>query len=50
MNRAWRGIAAGIFCATALGGLGGVAFGAQVAETLLGVAIALLGGLIVYGA
>src|SRR6478735_9734878 len=33
---AWGGIAAGIFGASALGGLGGVAFGAQVAGTLLG--------------
>ena len=34
----------------ALGGLGGVAFGAQVAGTLLGVAIAVGGGFLVYGA
>jgi len=47
---AWGGIAAGIFGTTALGGLGGVAIGAQIVGTLLGVAIAVLGGLIVYGA
>src|SRR5512134_122143 len=47
---AWGGVAAGIFGSAALGGLGGVAFGAQVAGTLLGVAIACAGGVIVYGA
>jgi len=47
---AWGGIAAGIFGASALGGMGGVSFGAQMAGTLLGVAIALAGGLAVYGA
>jgi Amt family ammonium transporter len=47
---AWGGIAAGIFGQTALGGLGGVSLGAQVAGTLLGLAIALAGGLLVYGA
>ena len=46
---AWGGIAAGIFGLKALGGLGGVTFGAQLIGTLLGVAIALLGGLAVYG-
>ena len=47
---AWGGIAAGIFGAKALGGLGGVALGAQVAGTALGILIALAGGAIVYGA
>ena len=47
---AWGGIAAGIFGAKALGGLGGVSLGAQIAGTLLGVAVALVGGLLVYGA
>jgi Amt family ammonium transporter len=47
---AWGGIAAGIFGARALGGIGGVAFGSQVAGTLLGIAIAVAGGLLVYGA
>jgi Amt family ammonium transporter len=46
---AWGGIAAGIFGARALGGLGGVHFGAQLVGTILGVAIALVGGFIVYG-
>src|SRR5829696_3401362 len=47
---AWGGIAAGIFGATALGGLGGVAFGAQVVGTGLGIAIAVTGAAIIYGA
>jgi Amt family ammonium transporter len=46
---AWGGIAAGIFGARALGGLGGVHFGAQLAGTALGVIVALAGGFIVYG-
>jgi Amt family ammonium transporter len=46
---AWGGIAAGIFGATALGGRGGVSFGAQLAGTGLGVAWAFAGGLVVYG-
>lgn len=46
---AWGGIAAGIFGATALGGLGGVSFMAQLVGTLTGVAIALSGGFVVYG-
>ena len=46
---AWGGIACGIFGLPALGGLGGVNFGAQLIGTLLGVAWALLGGLVVYG-
>lgn len=46
---AWGGIAAGIFGSTALGGLGGVTFMAQLAGTVIGVAIALAGGFIVYG-
>lgn len=47
---AWGGLAAGIFGAKALGGLGGVHFGSQLVGTSLGVAIALAGGFIVYGA
>ncbi|HRP77306.1 MAG TPA: ammonium transporter, partial [Rhodocyclaceae bacterium] len=47
---AWGGIACGIFGLEAMGGMGGVSFGAQMVGTLLGVGIALLGGLIVYGA
>ncbi|MEO8976591.1 MAG: ammonium transporter [Casimicrobiaceae bacterium] len=46
---AWGGIAAGIFGAKALGGMGGVAFLAQVAGTALGIAIAVIGAVIVYG-
>ncbi|OFZ86789.1 MAG: ammonium transporter [Betaproteobacteria bacterium RBG_16_64_18] len=46
---AWGGIAAGIFGSKALGGLGGVAFGAQLAGTALGIAVALAGGAIIYG-
>lgn len=46
---AWGGIAAGIFGATALGGLGGVTFMAQLVGTLIGVTVALLGGFAVYG-
>ena len=47
---AWGGIAAGIFGAKALGGLGGVAFGSQLAGTALGILVAVTGGAIVYGA
>ena len=43
------GIAAGIFGQTALGGLGGVSFIAQVLGTLLAIVIALAGGVGVYG-
>jgi Amt family ammonium transporter len=46
---AWGGIAAGIFGAVSLGGIGGVTFAAQVAGTLLGVIVAMVGGIIVYG-
>jgi Amt family ammonium transporter len=45
----WGGIAAGLFGSQALGGLGGVSLGAQVLGTTLGVAWALLSGLLVYG-
>ena len=47
---AWGGIACGIFGSKALGGLGGVSIGAQVAGTLLGIAVACAGAAIVYGA
>jgi len=46
---AWGGIAAGIFGAKSLGGLGGVAFMSQLAGTAMGVSIALAGGFLVYG-
>jgi Amt family ammonium transporter len=44
----WGGIAAGIFGATALGGLGGVSFLAQLVGSLAGAAYAFAAGLIVY--
>jgi Amt family ammonium transporter len=47
---AWGGLAAGIFGAKALGGLGGVAFMSQLAGTALGITVALAGGFMVYGA
>ena len=47
---AWGGVAAGIFGSKALGGLGGVAFAAQLAGTLLGIGVAVAGATIVYGA
>ena len=47
---AWGGIAAGIFGMKALGGMGGVSLGAQLAGTLLGVLIAFCAGFAVYGA
>lgn len=46
----WGGVAAGIFGSKALGGLGGVSLGAQLVGTGLGVAWAVLGGALVYGA
>ncbi|MEF1289976.1 ammonium transporter [Vibrio sp. M260118] len=46
---AWGGIAAGIFGQSALGGLGGVSFTVQLLGTLAGIAIAVIGALIVYG-
>jgi Amt family ammonium transporter len=47
---AWGGIAAGIFGLEALGGMGGVSVVSQLIGTLLGIAIAFAGGLLVYGA
>lgn len=46
---AWGGIATGIFGSEALGGLGGVSLTAQLIGTLAGIAVALIGGAIVYG-
>jgi Amt family ammonium transporter len=46
---AWGGIAAGIFGLEALGGLGGVSLVSQILGTALGLAIAVAGGLVVYG-
>ena len=45
----WGGLAAGIFGAKALGGLGGVTFVGQLIGTGLGVAIALFSSFLVYG-
>lgn len=45
----WGGLAAGLFGSKALGGLGGVSFGAQLIGTSIGVAWALIGGGLVYG-
>ena len=45
----WGGIAAGVFGAKSFGGVGGLSLGAQVTGTLLGVSVALAGGLAVYG-
>jgi ammonium transporter, Amt family len=47
---AWGGIAAGIFGLEAFGGLGGVSLLAQIAGSLLGIAIAVCGAIIIYGA
>jgi Amt family ammonium transporter len=46
---AWGGIAVGIFGLKALGGRGGVSFMSQLCGTVLGVTIAFVGGLVVYG-
>jgi Amt family ammonium transporter len=46
---AWGGIAAGIFGNSAVGGVGGVSFMAQLIGTLLGISIALIGSFIIYG-
>ncbi|MBE3651267.1 ammonium transporter [Vibrio navarrensis] len=47
---AWGGIAAGIFGQSALGGLGGVSLSVQILGTLLGISVALIGAVLVYGA
>jgi Amt family ammonium transporter len=46
---AWGGVAAGIFGAKALGGIGNVSLMSQLIGTGLGVTIALVGGFTVYG-
>jgi len=46
----WGGLAAGIFGAKALGGMGGISFTGQLIGSALGVGIALVGGFVVYGA
>ncbi len=45
----WGGIAAGIFGAKALGGIGGVSLAAQLIGSAIGVAWAVLSGFVVYG-
>ena len=45
----WGGVAAGIFGSKTLGGLGGVALGAQLIGSAMGVAWAFVMGLLVYG-
>ena len=45
----WGGIACGIFGQQALGGLGGVSLTSQFVGTALGVVVALIGGVLVYG-
>ncbi len=46
---AWGGLAAGIFGLQSLGGRGGVAFMSQLLGTLMGIGIAFVGGLVIYG-
>lgn len=46
---AWGGIAAGIFGAKAVEGLGGVSLMSQLIGTALGIGIAVVGGVLVYG-
>jgi len=46
---AWGGIAAGIFGNQALGGIGGISMASQLIGTGLGIVIALVGGVAVYG-
>jgi Amt family ammonium transporter len=46
---AWGGIAAGIFGAKGLGGLGGVSFMSQAIGTALGIGVAVCGSFLVYG-
>ncbi|MDB5852302.1 MAG: ammonium transporter [Herminiimonas sp.] len=45
----WGGIAAGIFGLKSLGGIGGVSLASQFVGTLTGIAIAGIGGFVVYG-
>lgn len=46
---AWGGLAAGVFGQTTLGGMGGISVLSQLFGTVLGIVIALAGGLAVYG-
>jgi Amt family ammonium transporter len=45
----WGGLAAGIFGTKALGGIGGVTFTGQLIGSAIGVGVALVGGIVVYG-
>jgi Amt family ammonium transporter len=45
----WGGIAAGVFGLKAFGGMGGVSFMSQLVGTLLGIFVALVGSVVVYG-
>jgi Amt family ammonium transporter len=47
---AWGGIAVGIFGSESLGGLGGVSLTSQVIGTGAGILVAVVGGVVVYGA
>lgn len=46
---AWGGIAAGMFGAKSMGGIGGVSIISQLVGTGLGIVIALIGGAVIYG-
>jgi Amt family ammonium transporter len=46
----WGGLACGIFGVKALGGMGGVSFVSQLVGTAIGIAVALAGGFVIYGA
>ncbi|PKO46139.1 MAG: ammonium transporter [Betaproteobacteria bacterium HGW-Betaproteobacteria-4] len=50
MCGAWGGIAAGIFGSKVLGGAGGIAFMPQLIMTAMAIAVALIGGGLIYGA
>ena len=45
----WGGIAAGIFGLEAFGGMGGVSFMSQLIGSIAGIAVAVIGGFLVYG-
>jgi len=45
----WGAVACGIFGQTSLGGLGGVSLMSQIIGSIAGIAVAFIGGLIVYG-
>ncbi|WP_114653991.1 ammonium transporter [Polynucleobacter necessarius] len=45
----WGGLAASIFGSKALGGMGGVSFKGQFIGSFIGIGIALVGGIVVYG-